>query len=139
VLRKRIVRTRINHTVEKVGAFDTISAEFIDESTNNPFKQVRFSVDHGFTPIKYEDLNVYTGDPTFTVEITSLQEVAPGLWFPGSGVMKNHRDPHNWANLYQAISPILVNQGLTDEHFDIDFPVGTEVHDEIQDKEYVVK
>jgi hypothetical protein len=42
-------------------------------------------------------------------------------------------------NAYNAIGPILVNQGLTDEHFDIDFPVGTKVNDEIQDKKYVVK
>jgi len=138
-LRKLIVPVRINHALKKVGDFNTISAEFIDESTNNPFKQVCFSVDHDFTPVKYEDLDVYTGEPTFTVEITSLQEVAPGLWFPKSGLIKDHRDPHKWANLYQATGPIIVNQGLTSEDFDIDFPVGTKVSDKIQGREYVVK
>jgi hypothetical protein len=139
VLRKQIVPIRINHAVKQIGVFDTISAEFIHTSTNKPFKQICFSVKHGFMPVKYEYLNVYTGEPTFTVEVTSSQEVRPGIWFPKSGLIKNHKDPHNWSNMYQATGPILVNQGLTDEQFDIDFPVGTEVHDEIQDRKYTVK
>ncbi len=137
MLRKGIVRT--NYTVKHIKDFNTISVEFIDESTNKPFKRVLFSVDHGFTPVKYEDLNVHTVAPIFTVETTSLQEVGPGLWFPGSGVMTNHRDTQGRSNVYQATGQIVVNQGLTIRHFDIDFPAGTEVYDEIKGTEYVVK
>ena len=36
--------------------------------------------------------------------------------------------------MYQTIGVIVVNQGLTAEDFNIDFPVGTEVWDEIQDR-----
>ncbi len=35
--------------------------------------------------------------------------------------------------MYQTIGVIVVKQGLTTEDFNIDFPVGTEVWDEIQD------
>ena len=43
-----------------------------------------------------------------------------------------------WYDKY-AVDVKFVNQGLTDEHFDIDFPVGTKVHDEIKDTKYIVK
>ncbi len=137
MLRNGIVRT--NYTVKRIKDFNTISVEFIDESTSKPFKRVLFSVDHGFTPVKYEDLNTQTAAPIFTVETTSLQKVGPGLWFPGSGVMTNHTDTQGRSNVYKATGQIAVDQGLIMRHFDIDFPTGTKVHDEIKGKEYVVK
>lgn len=98
--------------------------------------RIYFSVDHGYTPVKFEHMKG-PDKVALSVNVESLEEVAEGVWFPGSGT--NTVPDSDRVGTYQAISPILVNQGLTDEHFDIDFPVGTEVYDEIQDKEYVVK
>ena len=98
--------------------------------------RIYFSVDHRYTPVKFEHMKG-RGLVALSVNVESLEEVANGVWFPVIGTFTIPGSDR--VSTYQATGPILVNQGLTDEHFDIDFPVGTEVYDEIQDKEYVVK
>jgi len=60
-----------------------------------------------------------------------------GLWFSSSGLIRSPNDEQS--TVYLASSRILVNQGLTDDYFDIDFPVGTKVYDETRGLKYVVK
>jgi hypothetical protein len=138
----------LDNTVEKVNGFNTIRADFLirsdDPKTNKRvYLRVYFSVEHGYTPIRYEHIRLgrpESGKPEIvagTIEVNSLEQVAEGLWFPSGGTISSPDDKQ--ANVYRATSKIVVNQGLTDEHFDIEFPPGTKVRDEIRDTEYIVK
>lgn len=126
---------RLDNNIEKINGFNTIRADLLQEWTKQVCIRVYFSVDHGYTPVKYEFMR--GGKPDLTIEVHSLEQVAEGLWFPSSGVI-NCTDSER-VDAYQATSKVLVNQGLTEKDFDIKFPPGTKVHDEIKDLEYVVK
>jgi len=133
-------KVHLDNVVKKIDGFNTIRADlltdFLYEGNRLVYMRIHFSVDHGYTPVKFEYMKG-RGLGALSVNVETLEEVAEGLWFPDSGTIT---DPDSdQVSAYQAISPILVNQGLTDEHFDIDFPVGTKVHDEIQDRKYTVK
>ena len=99
--------------------------------------RVYFSVDHGYTPIRYEYMSGLEPKVSLTIDVHSLQKVAPGLWFPSEGVVIDPEDDHLEA--YIATDKITVNQGLTDKHFDIDFPLGTKVWNGITGVKYVVE
>jgi len=133
-------KVRLDNVVRKVDGFNTIRADlltdFLYEGNRLVYVRIYFSVDHGYTPVKFEHMKG-RDMVGLSVKVESLEEVAEGLWFPSSGIITTADSDR--VNAYQAIGPIIVNQGLADEHFDIDFPVGTEVHDEIQGKEYVTK
>jgi hypothetical protein len=133
-------KVRIDNVVKKIDGFNTIRVDlltdFIYEGNRPVYMRIYFSVDHGYTLVKLEHMKG-PDMVALSVNVGSLEEVANGLWFPDSGTFTIPGSDR--VSTYQAISPIIVNQGLTDEHFDIDFPVGTKVHDEIQDREYVVK
>ena len=134
---------RIFEPKEKVNGFNVICAEFLWDAPNVPIihkKQweyrVYFSVDHGYTPIKYEQFNPSESGPVliYIVNILSLEKVADGLWFPNQGYLKMIQG--NLTNIYKA-SKIVVNQGLTDEDFDINFPPGTRITNEITGLRYI--
>lgn len=133
-------KVRIDNVERTIDGFNTIRADlltdFLYEGNRLVYMRIYFSVDHSYTPVKFEHMKG-RGLVALSVNVESLEEVANGLWFPSSGTITIPGSDR--VSTYQAISPILVNQGLTDEHFDIDFPMGTEVYDEIQDKEYIVK
>ena len=134
-------RVLLDDVVRQVDGFNTIRADLLTDFVLNDgsrvvYMRIYFSVDHGYTPVKFEHMKG-TNKVALSANVESLEEVAEGVWFPNSGVYTSaDRDR---VNAFQVIGPILINQGLTDEDFDIDFPVGTKVHDEIQDKEYIVK
>jgi len=125
---------RLDNTIEKVNGFNTIRADLLQWSSKNVYLRIYFSVDHSYTPVRYEHVG---GKSVLTFEVHSLEQVAEGLWFPSSGLIKTTDSER--MDGFQTIGKIVVNQGLTDEHFDIDFPPGTEVRDEIRDLKYVVK
>jgi len=124
---------RIDNTIEKVGGFNTIRADLLQWSGKNVYLRIYFSVDHGYYPVMYEHM----GKSVLNFEVHSLEQVAEGLWFPSSGLIR--KTDNERMDGFQTIGKIVVNQGLTDEHFDIDFPPGTEVRDEIRGTEYIVK
>lgn len=134
---------RLDNAVMKINGFNTIRADVLQEVTKQVVLRIYFSVGHGYTPIRYEHIRL--GRPESgkleivagTIEVNSLEEVAKGLWFPSGGTISSPDDKQ--MNGYRAISEIVVNQGLTDEDFDIEFPPGTKVRDEIRDTEYIVK
>ena len=143
LLRQRALKDslRMGSPVEKVGDFNTICVELLlqIESRKVPIRRIYFSIQHNYTPVKYEYF-----DPTKegvrlwrTVEVQSLQSVGNGLWFPSSGIIQNEDSPR--ADVFQVIGKILVNQGLTEKDFDVEFPVGTRVTDQVRNVEYVVK
>jgi len=125
----------LDNTVEKINGFNTIRADLLRESTSQVCIRVYFSVDHGYTPIKYDYMKRNKVSVTF--EVHSLEQVAQGLWFPSSGVIYRAGDKR--VNAWKAATKILVNQELTEKDFDIKFPPGTKVQDEIKGVEYIVK
>lgn len=132
----------LDNIVKKVNGFNTIRAELLTESDKDKrvYLRIYFSVDHGCTPVKYEHMTGGERESNrvaTALEVHSLEQVAEGLWFPSSGLISSSDSKR--ANVYQAIGKIVVNQGLTDEHFDIEFPPGTKVRDEIKDTEYIVE
>jgi hypothetical protein len=127
---------RIDNTIEKVNGFYTIRAELLTFADKLPYLRIYFSVDHGYTPVRYEH-GAPQSKNILTFEVQSLEQVAEGLWFPSSGLVSVSGKKRS--NGFRAISEIVVNQGLTDEDFDIEFPPGTRVRDEIRDTEYIVK
>ncbi len=133
-------KVRIDNKVSKIDGFNTIRADlltdFLHEGNRLVYMRIYFSVDHSYTPVKFEHMKGH-GLVALSANVESLEEVANGLWFPDSGTFTVPGSDR--VSTYQAIGPILVNQGLTDDYFDIDFPVGTKVEDKIQDTEYVVK
>jgi len=128
---------RVDNKIQKVNEFNTIRADLLSESKARVWMHIFFSVDHAYTPVRYEHVrgNNVVG---LVVQITSLEKVAEGLWFPSSGIVGPAGDPND-ADVYIATSRIVVNQGLTDKDFDIKFPAGTKVYDEIRDLKYIVQ
>ena len=135
ILRRYKELVCLDSTVEKANGFNTIRADLLQEWTKQVCMRVYFSVDHAYTPVRYEYMN--GGKPSLTIEVDSLEKVAKGLWFPSGGFIIS--DGRERVDAFQTISKTIVNQGLTDEHFDIDFPVGTEVRDDIKNTKYIVK
>jgi len=134
---KDLVKLQANS--KNINGFDTVVVDFLQEYTKQVIMRVYFSVDHGFTPVRFEYINGY-GTPKEQVtrfDVNSLEQVANGLWFPSGGTISSSDKER--INTFQATGKILVNQDLKDEDFDIEFPRGTKVYDRRQDKEYVVK
>jgi len=126
--------TAVDNTIQKIGDFNTIRADILQESTKVVWARIYFSVDHSYTAVRYEFMN--GGNIAFVFEVHSLEQVGEGLWFPSSGRIVSPDDSRS--DVFIATSPIVVNQGLTEKDFDIEFPPGTKVRDKIQDKEYIV-
>jgi len=97
-------------------------------------QRIYFSVDHAFTPVKFEYFN--GKKIVATIEVLALEEVKEGLWFPKKGRMSTPSLPRSW--VYEA-NNVIVNQGLTEGYFDLEFPPGTDVRDEITGLRYIVK
>ncbi|MFA5422835.1 MAG: hypothetical protein WC374_03155 [Phycisphaerae bacterium] len=130
---------RLQKDKKNINGFDTVAVDFLQEYTKQVVMRIYFSVNHGFTPVRFEYINGY-GTPKEQItrfDVNSLEQVADNLWFPSSGTISSSDDER--INVYQATGKILVNQGLKDEDFDIEFPAGTRVYDKIRNKEYVVK
>jgi hypothetical protein len=125
---------RLDNTVRKVNEFNTIRVDLLQEHTKQVCVRIYFSVDHGYTPVRYEYMR--GENPQLTFEISSLEQVGDGLWFPSSGVI-NCTDKKR-VDAWKATSKILVNRGLTEKDFDVKFPPGTKVQDEIKGTEYTV-
>jgi outer membrane lipoprotein-sorting protein len=121
--------TRISNDVERINDCNTIRADFLGDTKKLPVLRAYFSVDHGYTPVRYEYMS--GSKVVFTVDVTSLEKVANGIWFPISGKVDQ--------TVYRATAPILMNQGPKDEVFDIKFPPGTTVFDKITGKRYTIK
>jgi hypothetical protein len=123
----------------QVNGFDTVCVDFLQEYTKQVVGRIYFSIDHGYTPVRYEYINGF-GTPNekmLTVDVFSLEQVDDGLWFPSSGTISSSNE--NRINMFQTIGKIIVNQGLENEDFDIKFPTGTRVYNKINDTEYVIK
>jgi len=130
-----------NEAVRKVNGFNTVCTNLlldtpaIPAAHKHPYLRICFSVDHGYTPVKYEHLSP-SGQLSFAVDVNSLTQVGKGLWFPMGGSLTMAGS--NLRNVYKA-GKVAVNRGLTDRYFTMDFPPGTRVHDQITGGTYVVE
>jgi hypothetical protein len=126
----------LDNTLQEVNGFNTIRADFLGTTNKIVHLRTYFSLEHGYTPVRYEYM---AGQDCvgFTVDVHSLEKVRQGFWFPIAGVISRRDDKR--ADAYIATSKILVNQGLADKHFDIDFPPGTKVWDRIKGIQYTIK
>lgn len=126
---------RLDNTIKTVNGFETIHVDlFVHwEDKEILYARVHFSVAHFLTPVKIEYFN--GRKVALAVEVFELEEVPETLWFPKRGRLT---PSVGRAYVYEA-SKIVVNQGLTEKDFDIDFPASTKVRDEIKGIEYVVQ
>jgi hypothetical protein len=133
---KEIVRG--GDSVIKVNDFNTVCFEFLQEYSKLPCIRVYFSVDHNYTPVKYEYLASGTAGTrvNFAVEVASLARVGEGLWFPSSGLIRVADNPG--VDAFQATGTIRINAGLSKADFDVNFPPGTKVWDAVNQREFVV-
>jgi len=119
---------------DKMNGYNTVHTDIVLHTKKGKkvlLHRIYFSIEHGYTPVRFEESN-----GRFVADVFELEEVANGLWYPKKGKMK--AEGNNYANTYKA-NMIVVNQGLTDGYFDLEFPPGTKVHDEIADLQYIVK
>lgn len=124
---------RLIETIQIINGFHTVCVEFFIEP-HGVFERIFLSTDHGYTPIRFE--YVKKGKPSGTIDILALTKLPNSLWFPVSGRISHPEDKN--VNVYSA-TKVTVNQGLKDDYFDIEFPPGTLVVDEITGLQYVIK
>ena len=137
---RKIPLVRIDNTIQKVNGFNTIRADFLQQFTKHICRRICFSVDHGYTPVKFDYMTCTKPEynkVSLSFIVQSLSKIGENLWFPTSGIIS--KSGSNKVDMYQATGSVIINQGLATTDFDIDFPVGTKVHDKIQDREYTVK
>lgn len=123
-------------SVSKVNDFNTVRVDLLNMQIKVPYTRIYCSVDHNYAPVRYEHLKGRNGEIASYDEVDSLEQIADGVWFPTSGLHRIGNEER--VNSFQVKGKILVNQGLTDDDFDIKFPVGTRVSDQITGREYKV-
>jgi hypothetical protein len=134
---KEKVTVVLDNEIRTVNNFDAICIDIYGHSKDKKVlaQRVFFSPEHNFTPVKIEYFNGRTTSVEFNV--LELEEVKEGIWFPIKGCSISSR-PNTPQNIYQA-SKVILNQGLKEDFFDIEFPPGTEIHDEITGLRYIIK
>lgn len=135
-LTERKDHVRLTKEVSRINGFDCIHIELINPHFNVAFARLYLSVDHGYTPVRYEYLNRRESRVSYYADVNAFEEVLKGLWFPNSGTVHMRE---GLTNQYRALSPIVVNQRLSEEDFDVSFVPGTEVDDEVMGKDYLVQ
>jgi hypothetical protein len=94
-----------------------------------------FSVDHNYTLVKIVWYNG-PGRVMSSYDVTQLKNIGNGVWFPGKAYIKNNNGAvKNTFTIHKAA----INQAPASEIFDIEFPPGTKVNDQITGKQYIIK
>jgi len=136
LLSERLANTelcRMNSQIIKINNCNSISVDFIDPS-GRVTHQIYFSADHGYTPVRFDYIK--SDKIVMSVDVLGLREISDGIWFPFKGQIKS--DSNEWAEVYEA-KTVILNQGLTDEDFDFEFPPGTRINDEITNLQYIIR
>ena len=126
----------LDNEIRKVNGFNTIRVdEYIKiEGTKAHSKSIYFSPEHNFAIVKIE---LYNGQKsTASFDVLELEEVKNGIWFPVHGC-RSGSSPSVPKNIIKATSKVIVNQGLNKEDFNIEFPPGTRITNEISGLSYV--
>jgi hypothetical protein len=136
ILQEHKDMVHVTDAMTRVNDFNTIRVVLMLMESKLAYTRIYFSVDHNYAPVMYENLKGRNGEVSVTTEVHSLEQIADGVWFPTSGLGRPSDEERVYA--FQVKGKILANQGLTDKDFDIKFPVGTRVSDQITGKKYVV-
>lgn len=127
---------RIDNSIQTINDCNSICVDLLQEYTKQVCLKIYFSIDHNYTPVRYEYIN--GSEVVLTFDITSLEKVGNGLWFPSSGQSKTN-DSKEQINRFRTTSKVKINQGLKDDIFAPTFPADTKVQDEISGKQYTIK
>jgi hypothetical protein len=129
--------------IQQIGPFRTIRVDLYAEGLRDKqgsrglLSRMYFSVDHQYTPVQFE---LFSGNKVITRDVVSeLKEVAPGIWYPNNASTTDFDKDGTGYTFACRASKIVVNQGLTPEFFDIDFPPGTKIMDEVLNSEYFIR
>jgi len=128
---------RIDDNIVKINGFNAIKVDILHKITKVLWGTVYFSVEHGYTPVRYEYWNGGRERLIVRHNVTSLEKISDGLWFPKSGYSERPRSDDK-RTVFTA-TKISLNQGLGDEYFDFEFPPGTLVYDQTLDLVYTLK
>ncbi len=131
-LRKYPEAVRLLPDIRQVRDFRTIELDFVT-AAGAVHQKMLLSVDHGYAPVRWQWVRLSDGTVDAEVDVLALKEVCPGTWFPVKGITGHVKDPTR--NVYEA-REVKLNQNLSKEYFDVEFPPGTAVNDEIANVEY---
>lgn len=129
---------RLDKQVYHIDGFKVVRADLVEPQTGYVTLRVYFAVDHNYYPVRYEHMS---GGPEevnrvgYTIAVQSLAEVLPGVWFPSSVVFSV--PSRKFVDHYRAVGKIRVNDDLSAKDFELEFPAGTYVRDEIEGIEYI--
>lgn len=119
---------RLDDNIVKINGFNAIKVDILHKISKKLWGTVYFSVEHGYTPVRYEYWSGGLKRLITRYNVTSFEKISDGLWFPKSGYSEWPRDDDK-RTVFTA-TKISLNQGLGDEFFDFEFPPGTKVYDE---------
>lgn len=125
----------LDNEIKKVNGFNTIRADIYRyiEDTKVHVRGVCFSPEHNFAVVKIELFNGQKSAASF--DVLELEEVKDGIWFPVHGC-RSDSSPEVPKNIIKVTS-VVINQGLNKEYFDIEFPPGTRIINEISALSYI--
>lgn len=152
-----LMETYISRDVVKTGAYKLVRSEKADtewklelaelnprpdlDPNKRPFLDRGFSMSFtlsqpkGFAPIRCELLE--KGKPVTRTEY-DLKEVKPGLWFPVHAVSDQLNDYRYHHEIWFDERSIRINEAVDKDRYDLPFPSGTNVHDTVENRDYVV-
>lgn len=133
LLREHPEAVRLAGGTGQIRDFRTVELDFVTPQ-GLVHRRYFFSVDHGYAPVRMEWLAIRDGTVQAETDVLALKEVAPGFWFPVKATTRVHVEDDT-ANVYEA-KDVKLNQNLSQAYFDLDFPPGTVVTDEIANSEY---
>jgi len=125
-LREHPKSFRVVDEIGQVRDFRTVELDCVTD-TGAVHTRVFLSVDHGYAPVRFEYVSLWQKAVTVEVDVLALEEVADGLWFPVKGT--TGWDAENARNVYEA-KAVKINQNLSRDDFDLEFPPGSVVSDQ---------
>lgn len=132
----------LDPNVYDINGFKAVKVDLWNVYHSRIIARAYFDIEHNYAPVRFEYISSKGQDGPHrvvtAVDILSLEEVLPGLWFPTSGLVSSPTGSAPW-NKYICKGKILINQGLTQKDFVVKFPPGTRVRDEVKGTRYIAK
>jgi hypothetical protein len=135
ILKRNPELVRLDTAVQKTGGFNTVHLDLLQQSLKKPVMRIYLSIDHNYTPVRYEHLS--GGNVADAFEVHSLEKIGEKLWFPSSGAIMDNESGGR-ISAFQTTAPIVCNQ-KNSKSFELEFPSGTKVTDKIKGITYRVK
>ena len=132
---------RVRPGMEEVGGVNCYVAE-VQPAEHEFMQRLWLDPSRGYVPVYRDYYNEYTETVSFVVTGYEYQQVAESVWFPARYAAYYNFLPADNAEHYPEVEEyrcLEVKAGVTftDDHFRVDFPVGTTVFDEVTHTRYV--